>query len=72
VILHVRVKPGSSKPGFSRENDEIVLRVRERAIEGAANTACIEEIAKEYGVPKSRVTLVRGAKSKQKVFEIAD
>lgn len=72
MILRVRVKPGSSKPGFVRENDELLLRVRERAIEGAANAACIEAIAREYKVPKSRVTLVRGARSRQKTFEIAD
>ena len=70
MIIRVRVKPGSSNPGLEREGDELVLRVRERAIEGAANAACIEALAREYGVAKSRVALIRGERSRRKVFEI--
>ena len=70
MIVRVRVKPGSSNPGLEREGDELVLRVRERAIEGAANEACIAAIAREYGVAKSRVALIRGERSRRKVFEI--
>ena len=66
----VVVKPGSRKPGIAVENGELVLRVRERAIEGAANQACIEALAKEFKVAPSKVTLTRGARSKHKVFTI--
>jgi len=52
------------------DGDSIVLRVRERAIEGAANDACIRALAGHFGVAPSRVVLVRGARSRKKVFEI--
>ena len=68
--VEVAVKPGSRKPGITVENGELVLRVRERAIEGAANQACIAALAKEFKVAPSRVTLTRGARSKHKVFTI--
>jgi len=68
--VSVVVKPGSRKPGITVENGELVLRVRERAIEGAANQACIEALAKKFKVAPSKVTLTRGARSKHKVFTI--
>lgn len=69
-IIDVFVKPGSKKPGITREDGRVVLRVRERAIDGAANAACLLALAKEYGVPLSRVELVAGSRSRQKRFAI--
>ena len=68
--IAVVVKPGSRKPGITVENGELVLRVRERAIEGAANQACVEALAKEFKVAPSKIALIRGARSKHKVFTI--
>jgi uncharacterized protein YggU (UPF0235/DUF167 family) len=48
-----------------------VIRVRERALENAANRACIEALAAALRVPPSSVTLVRGTASRHKMFEIA-
>lgn len=68
--LSVKVKPGSKQPGISVEGDAVVLRVRERAVEGAANEACIRALAEALGVPRSNVSLVRGARSREKRFAI--
>lgn len=70
MILDIIVKPGSKKLGFSEENGALVLRVHERAINGAANGACIRALAIAYGVPRSAVELVGGARSRQKRFAI--
>lgn len=72
MIVDVVVKPGSKKPGISSENGEIVLRVRERAVEGAANRACVRALAEAYGVPPSGVELVAGARSRRKRFSIRE
>ena len=64
----VKVKPGSKAPGMSVDGDSLVLRVRERAAEGAANDACIRALALAAGVPPSRVRLLHGAQSRSKVF----
>ena len=71
VLLDVVVKPGSKAPGISSEAGTIVVRVRERAIEGAANAAAIRTLAQAYGVPRSAVELVAGAHSRRKRFSIA-
>lgn len=68
--ISVRVKPGSKQPGISVENGTVVLRVRERAVEGAANAACVRAIAQALGVAASRVTLTQGARGREKRFAI--
>ena len=70
MILDIVVKPGSKQPGLSEENGALVLRVRERAIDGAANDACIRALAVTYGVPRNAVELVGGARSRRKRFAI--
>jgi uncharacterized protein YggU (UPF0235/DUF167 family) len=68
--VDVVVKPGSKRPGLSTENGALVLRVRERAIEGAANAACVKALAAAYGVAPSAVTLVSGFRSRHKRFTV--
>ncbi|MCE9597199.1 MAG: DUF167 domain-containing protein [Spirochaetia bacterium] len=68
--LNVVVKPGSKKPGIEKDGDMWIVRVRERPVDNQANVAVIEAIAKEFGVPKSRVSIVRGESSRIKTVLI--
>ncbi len=69
--LSITVKPGSKKTGIEIVNEsEWIVRVNEPATEGKANLAIIEAIAEQLNVPKSKVILVRGSKSKHKIIEI--
>jgi hypothetical protein len=70
VQIAAKVKPGSKQPGISLEASGLVLRVRERAVEGAANAACIRALSEALGVAPSRITLVRGARSREKCFAV--
>lgn len=73
MIISVRAKPGSKKPGVERlEDGGYIVRVAARAIEGAANAAIAETLAAEFNVAASKVRLVSGTKSKIKRFEIPD
>jgi len=69
-MLSVIVKPGSKKPGFSMEGDSLVLRVRARAIEGAANAECLRAVAARFGVAPSSVELLRGIRGRRKLFRV--
>lgn len=67
----VRVKPGSTKgPLIEEVGDELILYVREKAIDGAANEGVITLLAKHYGVAKSRVSVVRGHTARIKQVDI--
>ena len=69
----VRVKPGSSKGPLVESDDEgLVIYVREKAIDGAANDGVIKLLADHFGVPKSRVRVVRGHTARIKQVEIDD
>ncbi len=69
----VRVKPGSSKgPLVESDEEGLVIFVREKAIDGAANDGVIKLLADHFGVPKSRVRVVRGHTARIKQVEIDD
>jgi uncharacterized protein (TIGR00251 family) len=71
VKLAVRVIPNARRTEFSgRRDGEIVLRLSAPAVEGKANKAAVEFIAKHFGISRSRVTLVAGEKTRHKVFEV--
>jgi uncharacterized protein len=53
------------------EKGGIVVRVHERAVEGAANDACIRALADALGVPKTTIRLIAGTHCRQKRFEVA-
>ena len=68
--IDVVVKPGAKRPGIAQESGLLVVRVRERAVEGAANAACVRAIAERFGVAPSAVTLTSGARGRHKRFTI--
>lgn len=68
------IKPNSRYREEVVANDDgsLVVYTKAPAIEGRANLAAVKLVAKYYGVTSSRVKLVRGVASRNKVFEIAD
>lgn len=65
----VTVKPGSKKgplvqPGLM---GELLVYVREPALDGRANKAVIELLSHYYNVPKSTIEILRGHTAKHKV-----
>ena len=71
-LVRVQVKPGSSKGPLVEEDAErgLVVYVRQRAIEGAANDAVVRLVATHFGVAPSRVSIRRGHTSKRKLLEV--
>lgn len=71
--LLVVVHPNSKKTKIITDLLQTVhVYVSEPAIEGKANKAVVETLAKAYGVPKSAVTMVWGHKSRLKLFALGD
>jgi hypothetical protein len=71
--VRVTVKPQSRIEQVSRLDDgSLLVRVREPAKENRANQAVVAAVAGFYGVPKSSLRLVSGARSRHKVLEITD
>ena len=67
----IRVVPGSSHPAVGGSHDgALVVRVRERAIEGHATRAALKAVAAALDVRPGAVALVRGTTSRTKVIDV--
>jgi uncharacterized protein (TIGR00251 family) len=67
LILELYVQPGASRTGFDgTHGDRIKVKLRARAVDGAANEALVEFLAEHYGVPKRSVHIAAGLKSRLK------
>ncbi|MGH3508309.1 MAG: DUF167 domain-containing protein [Nocardioidaceae bacterium] len=74
--LLIRVKPGAlrTRVGGAYEGPQgvaLVVAVQARAVEGAANQAVVVALAEAFGVRRRDVSIVRGARSRDKVADIA-
>ncbi len=69
--LKVRVTPrGSTEEVIGWKGDALAVKLTAPPVEGAANKACVDFLAKTLGVKRSQVSLVSGEKSRDKTFEI--
>ena len=69
--ISVRVQPRAKKDAITEGADGVwKLHVSAPALEGKANDACVEFLARGLGVSRSKVKLVLGEKSRTKVFDI--
>lgn len=69
--LTVKVQPGARKNEVVGFQGEVLrLRVTAPPDRGRANEAVIELLAEALGVPQSRVTLLRGGASREKIIEV--
>ena len=69
--LHVRVTPRAKRRAIEQAPDgTLLVKVTEPAEDGRANAAVIAAVAAHFGVPKRRVTIIRGLTSRQKQIDI--
>ncbi len=70
ALLEVRVTPKAARNAVIRE--EAVLRVYVTTVPegGKATAAVVKLLAKSLGIAKSRLTLVRGETSRDKLFRV--
>lgn len=69
--ISAKVKPNAKENRVERISDnEFLVWVKAPAQENRANQAAREILAEYFGVAKSRVNLLKGKTSRQKVFEV--
>jgi len=70
--ITVKIKPNSKhrEEVVEQSDGSLMVYTKAAAIEGRANDALVRLLAEYYSVPKSRVTIVRGATSRQKIVQI--
>ncbi|HVX46636.1 MAG TPA: DUF167 domain-containing protein [Mycobacteriales bacterium] len=69
----IRVRPGSTTERVGGDYDgALVIRVRERPVDGKATAAALRALADALGIARADVRLVAGGSARTKVVEIAD
>ena len=68
--IAVRVTPRASRNAVLADGDAIRVTGTTVPEDGKANAAVVKLLAKALGVAKSRLVLVRGASSRDKVFRV--
>lgn len=71
TMLEIKVKPGSKRPGVSREGERLVVAVAARAVEGAANEGALNALAEALGIAPSRLEIVRGHRGRLKTIAVS-
>ena len=70
ATIAVRVTANARQPGIERRDGQILIRVSEPPEAGRATEAARAALARALGVARSRLTLLRGATSRQKLFRL--
>ncbi len=70
--LALRVTPGARSEGIAIENGRLLVKIRARPQDGAANEAVLALLARALGVGTSRLALLRGATSREKLVQLSD
>ncbi|SPH18638.1 hypothetical protein DEA8626_02178 [Defluviimonas aquaemixtae] len=70
--IHVRVTPCAGRNAVVADEGKLRVYVISAPEGGKANSAVAKLLSKAIGVPKSRLRLVRGDTSRDKVFRIEE
>jgi uncharacterized protein len=70
VRLEIIAKPGARAARITQRGGEVVVAVRERAVDGKANEAIVRAVADWLGVAPSGVLLMHGALGRRKLLAI--
>ena len=70
AIIAIRVTPNARRAGVGLVDGNIRVAVTETPEAGKATEAARAALAKAMGVAKTRLTLVRGATSRDKTFRL--
>ena len=70
--IFVKVKTGVKNESIEKLDDtHFIVSVKDRPISGKANIAVIKALSEFLDVAQSRINIVRGLTSRNKVFELA-
>lgn len=70
--LTIKVIPASKKNNFQEQAGQIKVYLTAPAVDGKANKALINFLAKYFNVKKSAVNIIKGLKSRNKTVSIND
>ena len=70
--LALRVTPGARTEGIEITDGRLLVKVRTKPQDGAANEAVLALLAKALGVAASRLRMLRGATGREKLVQLPE
>lgn len=70
--INVKVIPGAKKNLLEKTEEGYRVRLTAPPVEGRANEALIAFLAEYFEVPKSRIVIIKGLKSRNKTVNIGN
>ncbi len=68
--IDIKIIPGAKEDKIIEENGVIKVRLKAKPIEGKANKYLISYLSKKLKIPKSKISIIKGEKSREKLLEI--
>ena len=73
LILKLYIQPGAKRNEIiGLMQDELKIKLATPALEGRANSALIKFLSQLFKVPRSKIVLKSGEKSRHKIIEVSD
>jgi len=73
MLVKVKVFPGAKKEGIVKKSeDSFEVKVKEKPQMGKANKAVIALLSYYFEVPRHKIRMVKGARVRNKIFEIKE
>ena len=69
-ILVTTGSKGEEVSGFDEWRNRLIVRIKERPMEGKANAAVIRFFSELFGIPRRGVRITSGQKTNQKTLEV--
>ena len=70
--IRVKVIPNAKRVSVEKKNDILIVRVDAPPVKGKANKRLVEILSEYLGVKKSRIRIVAGEHSREKIVEIIE
>ncbi len=71
MLIRVYVTPNAGEASVVKVSEDFLeVKVDDRALDGRANKRLLEILAEHFKIPKSRISIVRGTKSRNKFVQV--
>lgn len=71
VVFEIKVQPGAGRTAITGLwNQVLKIKIDKKPEGGAANKACVQYLAKLFGVARFQVEIIKGHYARQKVIKI--
>ena len=68
IIVNLRISPNAKKNEIIKDGDIIKVKITALPIDGKANKALVEFLAKNFKIPKTSIEILKGETSKEKTI----